>query len=296
MAILKVTNLTKNYGKHEVLKGINLLFEEPGIYALIGPNGSGKTTLFNTISNLLKPTSGEIEVVGKKNTDASIFYEVSFLKDNRVLYEYLSGYDHLTFIQSAQKLPKERVDEVIKKMQIGHYVHKKVGDYSLGMKQSLLIAMAMLNKPKLMILDEPLNGLDPTSVIKVRYLLKELAENGTTILISSHTLSEIDLITDNIMFLKDGRIVEEKIEVANDNIYAINVENTDNLKKILEGFEYKIEDNLLKVNLHEKYIFELLTKLHENQIKYLDISKVKRGTEDRYMEMFPEEIAKIHQQ
>lgn len=296
MAILKVTNLTKNYGKHEVLKGINLLFEEPGIYALIGPNGSGKTTLFNTISNLLKPTSGEIEVLGKKNTDASIFYEVSFLKDNRVLYEYLSGYDHLTFIQSAQKLPKERVDEVIKKMQIGHYVHKKVGDYSLGMKQSLLIAMAMLNKPKLMILDEPLNGLDPTSVIKVRYLLKELAENGTTILISSHTLSEIDLITDNIMFLKDGRIVEEKIEVANDNIYAINVENTDNLEKILEGFEYKIEDNLLKVNLHEKYIFELLTKLHENQIKYLDISKVKRGTEDRYMEMFPEEIAKIHQQ
>ena len=295
MAILKVTNLTKNYGKQEVLKGVNLLLEEPGIYALIGPNGSGKTTLFNTISNLLKPTAGEIEVLGKKNTDASIFYEVSFLKDNRVLYEYLSGYDHLTFIQSAQKLPKERVDEVIKKMQIGHYVHKKVGDYSLGMKQSLLIAMAMLNKPKLMILDEPLNGLDPTSVIKVRYLLKELAENGTTILISSHTLSEIDLITDNIMFLKDGRIVEEKIEVANDNIYAINVENTDNLEKILEGFEYKIEDNLLKVNLHEKDIFELLTKLHENQIKYLDISKVKRGTEEIYMEMFPEEIAKIHQ-
>ena len=296
MAILKVTNLTKNYGKHEVLKGINLLLEEPGIYALIGPNGSGKTTLFNTISNLLKPTSGEIEVLGKKNTDASIFYEVSFLKDNRVLYEYLSGYDHLTFIQSAQKLPKERVYEVIKKMQIGHYVHKKVGDYSLGMKQSLLIAMAMLNKPKLMILDEPLNGLDPTSVIKVRYLLKELTENGTTILISSHTLSEIDLITDNIMFLKAGRIVEEKIEIANGNIYAINVETTDNLEKILEGFEYKIEDNLLKVNLHEKDIFELLTKLHENQIKYLDISKVKRGTEDRYMEMFPEEIAKIRQQ
>lgn len=295
MAILRVTNLTKNYGKQEVLKGINLELEKPGIYALVGPNGSGKTTLFNTISNLLKPTSGEIEVVGKKNTDTSIFYEVSFLKDNRVLYEYLSGYDHLIFIQSAQKLPKERVDEVIKKMQIEHYVHKKVGDYSLGMKQSLLIAMAMLNKPKLMILDEPLNGLDPTSVIKVRYLLKELADNGTTILISSHTLSEIDLLTDNIMFLKDGRIVEEKIDIANDNIYAINVEDADNLGNILEGFEYKIEDNLLKVNLHERDIFELLTKLHENQIKYADISKVKRGTEERYMEMFPEEMAKIKQ-
>ena len=295
MAILRVTNLTKNYGKHEVLKGIDLVFDKPGIYALVGPNGSGKSTLFNIISNLLKPTSGEIEVVGKKNTDASIFYEVSFLKDNRVLYEYLSGYEHLTFIESAQKLPHKRVDEVIEKMQIAHYVHKKVGDYSLGMKQQLLIAMAMLNKPKLMILDEPDNGLDPTSVIKVRYLLKELAENGTTILISSHTLSEIDLLTDNIMFLKDGKIVEEKIDIYN-NIYSITLEDDfENLENLLKEYEYKLEEKELRVNLIDKDIFELLSIFNENQIKYLDISKVKRGTEERYMEMFPEEMAKIQQ-
>lgn len=212
MSILKIENVTKNYGRHEVLKGVNLLLDKPGIVALVGPNGAGKSTLFNIISNLLKPTAGTIEVLGKKNTDPSIFLEVSFLKDNRVLYEYLTGLDHLDFIRIAQKLPKSRVDEVIAKMNIQTYVKKKVGTYSLGMKQHLLIAMALLNKPKLLILDEPLNGLDPTSVILVRRLLKSLAAEGSVVLISSHTLSEIDQMTDNILFLKDGQIVESTFD------------------------------------------------------------------------------------
>lgn len=212
MSILKIENVTKNYGRHEVLKGVNLLLDKPGIVALVGPNGAGKSTLFNIISNLLKPTAGTIEVLGKKNTDPSIFLEASFLKDNRVLYEYLTGLDHLDFIRIAQKLPKSRVDEVIAKMNIQTYVKKKVGTYSLGMKQHLLIAMALLNKPKLLILDEPLNGLDPTSVILVRRLLKSLAAEGSVVLISSHTLSEIDQMTGNILFLKDGQIVESTFD------------------------------------------------------------------------------------
>lgn len=214
MSILKIENVTKNYGRHEVLKGVNLLLDKPGIVALVGPNGAGKSTLFNIISNLSKPTAGTIEVMGKKNTDPSIFFEVSFLKDNRVLYDYLTGFDHLDFIRLAQKLPKSRVDEVIEEMNIAGYVKKKIGTYSLGMKQHLLIAMALLNKPKLLILDEPLNGLDPTSVILVRRLLKALAEEGSVVLISSHTLSEIDQLTDNILFLKDGRLVESAFDVT----------------------------------------------------------------------------------
>lgn len=213
MSILKIKDLKKKYGNHEVLNGINLQIETPGIYAVVGPNGAGKTTLFNLISNLIKADSGDIEVVGKKNTNEDIFFETSFLKDNNVLYDYLTGYDHLNFIKLAQKLPKDRVEEVVRKLQIESYMGRKVGDYSLGMKQHLLIALAMLNKPKLMILDEPLNGLDPTAVIKVRYLLKELVSQGTAILFSSHTLSEIDKLTGNIMFLKDGRIVEKKIRL-----------------------------------------------------------------------------------
>lgn len=131
-----------------------------------------------------------------------------------MLYDYLTGLDHLDFIRLAQKLPKSRVDEVIEEMNIADYVKKKVGSYSLGMKQHLLIAMALLNKPKLLILDEPLNGLDPTSVILVRRLLKALAEEGSVVLISSHTLSEIDQLTDNVLFLKDGRLVESTFDAG----------------------------------------------------------------------------------
>lgn len=296
MTILKVENLKKSFGSTDVLRGIDINIDEKGIYALIGPNGAGKTTLFNIISNLLNPTSGNIEVVGKKNTDSNIFYEVSFLKDNRVLYDYLSGYDHLEFIKTAQKLPKERIDEVINMMQIKEYVNKKVGDYSLGMKQHLLIAMAMLNKPKLMILDEPLNGLDPTAVIKVRYLLKKLAKEGATILISSHTLSEIDLLTDKIMFLKDGKIVEEFVDKNKDNKYEIIVEekSVEKLKQLnLSELDYDIDNNKLTVNLGDKSIDYLLSKLVQANIGIADILKKKVGSEERYMQMFPEEMDRI---
>lgn len=209
MAILKIDQLVKSYGKHQVLKGIDLEITEPGIYALVGPNGAGKSTLFNTISNLITPTSGQIQVLGRSNKDVKIFKETSFLKDNRVLYDYLSGYDHLRFIQMAQKLPKERIQVVVDQLDIGSFIRKRSGDYSLGMKQHLLLAMAMINQPKLMILDEPLNGLDPTAIIKVRKLFKQLESQGTTLLIASHTLSEIDRLTEKIIFLKDGKLLFE---------------------------------------------------------------------------------------
>ncbi|MFM1525047.1 MULTISPECIES: ABC transporter ATP-binding protein [Helcococcus] len=296
MSILKLENVTKKFGKQEVLKGINMHIEKPGIYAVIGPNGAGKSTLFNVISNLLKANSGEIEVVGKKNTNSDIFFEVSFLKDNRVLYDYLTGYDHLAFIKTAQKLPKERIDEVVEKLQIAHYMNKKTGDYSLGMKQHLLIAMAMMNKPKLMILDEPLNGLDPTSVIKVRHLLKELVESGTAILISSHTLSEIDLLTDQIMFLKDGRIVEEQLDVIKDNIYELtltdqSIEKLQNYQ--IEGLNYEVKQDKMIVNIGINKVSYLIEKLEEENIEFTDITKKKVGSEERYMRMFPEEMEKI---
>lgn len=148
-------------------------------------------------------------MLDKENTNPAIFHEASFLKDHSVLYEYLNGIDHLHFIAATQKLPKERVEEVIDLLEIRPYVKRKVREYSLGMKQHLLFAMALLNKPKLMIMDEPLNGLDPTSVVRVRKLLKDLVKEGTTILISSHTLAEIDKLTDKIYFLKDGTILED---------------------------------------------------------------------------------------
>lgn len=295
MSILKVKNVIKKFGDHKVLDGININIDSPGIYALIGPNGAGKTTLFNVISNLIKPTSGKIEVVDRPNTDSKIFYEVSFLKDNRVLYDYLSGYDHLSFIASAQKIDKNRINEVIDKLQISKYIRKKVGTYSLGMKQHLLIAMAILNKPKFLILDEPLNGLDPTSVIKVRRIFQELSKNGTAILISSHTLSEIDLMTNNILFLKNGKIIEEDEFIDNYSKYEILIsdESLEKIERLKDLYDYKLNGNILIIDLEDSNISNLIELLQKNDIKIKDITKIKIGSEEKYMKMFPEEMEKI---
>lgn len=192
--ILSVNNIHKSYGKEEVLKGISFDINNSEIVALVGPNGSGKSTLLNIINNLLC-NNGKVNILGGSNKDPEVFRKISFMQDNTVLYDYLTGYDHLQFIGDLQGITKKHIFETAERIGIDGYLNKKVGHYSLGMKQQLLLAMALINQPKLMILDEPLNGLDPTSAIKVRELLLELAEQGTAILLSSHNLAEIDKVT-----------------------------------------------------------------------------------------------------
>lgn len=209
MTLVKVENITKSFGDHEVLKGATFTIEEAGVVALVGPNGSGKSTLLNIMMNLMDPDGGTVEMFGQDPSHVEIFNDVSFLKDNSVLYPCLTGRDHLSYAASLYGLGKERVDTVINKMGIGNYVDKRVGQYSLGMKQHLLISLAILNQPKFIVMDEPLNGLDPTSIIRTRQLILELVEAGTCILMSSHTLSEVDAVTNHILFLRDGKIQEE---------------------------------------------------------------------------------------
>src|SRR5690625_1075035 len=210
--ILNVKNLKKSYRNHLVLKGINIAIDSPKIIALVGPNGSGKTTLFNCIANLVAINEGTINILGKEHTDSSIFKEMSYLQDNRILYGHLTAHDHLKFVCDVQKLPRSKIKEVIERVGMASYVNKRVNSFSLGMKQHLLLALVLLNDPKLLLLDEPLNGLDPTSALNMRNILLELAEENTTIIISSHQLMEVDRLTNTIYFMKDGKILEESLE------------------------------------------------------------------------------------
>ena len=202
-------NLSKRFKKQLVINDISLTIDTPGIWALVGPNGVGKTTLLNLFTNLIPATSGTVQLVGKSNKDHTVFKEVSFLQDNTVLFDYLTGYDHLKYICDVHNLPKKRIHEIATYVGMESYLKKTAGDYSLGMKQHLLLAMAIVNNPKLLLLDEPLNGLDPTSAILIRKILVELAENGTTIILSSHNLAEVDRVTKNIIFLKGGRLIKK---------------------------------------------------------------------------------------
>lgn len=295
MNILKVENLKKAYGDNKVLKGVNLSIDSPGIRALVGPNGSGKTTLFSVITNLLKTDSGSVEVLGMKNNNPDIFREISFLKDNTVLYSYLTGLDHLQFIAYAQSLPKSRIDEVCEVIGINNYVGYKTGTYSLGMKQHLLLAMAIMNKPKLMILDEPLNGLDPTSIIKIRKLLKEMANDGTAILLSSHTLSEIDLITSDILFLSEGKIIDEDISRYKTIEYKLLLKD-ESISKASLLLENNKNITLRASNLiyrtKELDIQKFVNMMTENGIEFTEINKRRIGAEERYKSIFPEKSIK----
>lgn len=293
--IVEVNNLNKSYGKHKVLNDLSFKIEKPQVLALIGPNGSGKSTLMNCMMNLISFDSGEIEILGKSNKDYEIFREVSFLKDNRVLYPYLTGFDHLKYICDIQKIPQKRIDQVIELADIGSFYKKIVSSYSLGMKQRLLLAMALCNNPKLILMDEPLNGLDTDSIFKFRDLIKNLGENNTTILISSHSLNELDYITNDILFLKDGSVIYEDIEIYKQTEYRIFLENSDDLKVLQsfldensENIKYQIKEseNSIIFNLKDSKINQILSFIYKNDIKIKKILAKTYGAEDRYRKIF----------
>lgn len=289
--ILSIRGVSKSYGKSLVLNDISLAIAEPKILALVGPNGSGKSTLLNVITNLLKPDKGEVFILGRSNQNADIFKEVSFLQDNSVLYEYLTGHDHLQFIADVQGLSRQAITDATERLGITGYIHKKVGHYSLGMKQHLLVAMAIVNDPKLLILDEPLNGLDPTSAIKIRKLLLELHKEGKTVLVSSHNLPEIDQVTSDILFLKDGRIIEENIRQNEILFYLVSVDQPEKGESVLRESSFPFESVEGKIKLDDLHsLAEIMKKLGEAQVQVMDIEKVKMGTESRYRHLFTKEV------
>lgn len=288
--ILSVNDIHKSYGEEQVLKGISFAIETPQILALVGPNGSGKSTLLNIITNLSTANRGEVSILGKSNKDPNIFKDISFMQDNTVLYDYLTGYDHLQFIADVQRLSKQQLLNTAERIGISGYLNKKVKNYSLGMKQHLLLAMAVVNDPKLLILDEPLNGLDPTSAIRVRELLLELFEQGTTILLSSHNLAEIDRVTSKILFLKSGLLIQEDMSAYEQIRYAFVVEDVEKAENALVEAAIPVETvgNNLQIYSERASLASVLAVFEQQAIVVLDVEKKVLGSEDRYRNIFGE--------
>ncbi|WP_306978311.1 ABC transporter ATP-binding protein [Alkalibacillus salilacus] len=281
--------LFKSYKGRQILNDIHISIDEPQIIALVGPNGSGKTTLLDCMTGLVRPDQGSIELLGKDPSDPTLYYDVSYLQDNRVLYEDLTGYEHLYFICRMQKQPLSQVQQVIDKLDIATYMDKKVKNYSLGMKQHLLLAIAIINNPKLLILDEPLNGMDPSNSINVRNLLLDLYENGTTIILSSHNLDEIDRLTNDIFFLKDGELLKESIEDLAAEYYFISVQDMSKAKEALNSFHHQtmtFEQDSIQVKSNDVDLHSVLQRLVEFEVNILDIKKRKTGAKIRYQELY----------
>lgn len=280
--MLEVVNIEKSYGNKKILQGISFSIEKGQIKALVGPNGSGKTTLMNTMTNLLKRDGGQVLVDGKEFNDEKIFNHISFFKDEKILDENLYGMDYLNYIKNVYKRTKDDVDRVIKEIGIESFVKSKTGSYSLGMKKKLMLAMDFLPQRDIILLDEPLSGLDPTSVIKMMALIKKKAKDGQGILISSHSLNDIDEITNNILFLKDGKILEEVLE--NEKFIEIISSDNEKLSSVLNSKGFNMDKNMISLN--NSSINDILSVIIENNIEILDIKRRSKTSQERYKEIF----------
>lgn len=211
--IVRTKQLTRAYMGKEVVSNVNINIKPGEIYGMLGPNGAGKTTVMKMITNLIKPTVGEIEIFGERLTDTSyrqlgrmgtiiehpIFYDKLTARENLDLHCEYMGYHN-----------KKSIDKALELVNLQGIDHKAVKEFSMGMKQRLGIARAIMTKPELLILDEPINGLDPLGIKELRDLFKMLCKQyGITILISSHILGEIELIADTIAVMNDGKLLQE---------------------------------------------------------------------------------------
>lgn len=289
MPNLSVKNLTKRYGENLVLDDLSLELNEAGVWALVAPNGTGKTTFLDCITNLITYQSGKITVKGIDNKNNVIFKKLSYLQDASILFPNLTGKDHLKFVANIQKLPKNRINEIVTLTKIEKFYKRPVRTYSLGMKQRLLLAISLINNPEVLLLDEPFNGLDPSSQIELRVMLKEIAQKGTLVILSTHFLGEISQLTDRLMFLKDKKIVKKIVE-DEFLVYAIDTTSNEYALELLSPFlvSGSIEEDVIVCQFKRNCFDSAIKTIQQNGIKLIKIREHINASEQMYQRLFAE--------
>ncbi|MFB9326902.1 ABC transporter ATP-binding protein [Paenibacillus aurantiacus] len=208
--ILQTNGLTKKLGGKAVVNDVSMRIRQGDIYGFLGPNGAGKTTTIRMLLGLAKPTQGSVHIFGKelKRERMAILRKVGSLVEYPSYYGHLTAYDNLEALRRILDVPRQRIDEVLAIVRLTKEARRAVKGYSLGMKQRLGIAAALLGQPDLLILDEPTNGLDPAGILEIRELIKSMPQaHGVTILVSSHLLSEIDQMASRVGIIAKGRMI-----------------------------------------------------------------------------------------
>lgn len=245
--IMETVGLRKSYKGNIVVNDVNIHVPKGTIYGFVGPNGAGKSTVMKMILNLIQPEAGEVQLFGEKVTDQSyeVFKRVGSIIENPYFYEKMTARQNLELHCDYMGFPnKERIDEVLQMVDLQNVEGKQIRHYSLGMKQRLAIARAILARPEFLILDEPINALDPEGIREMRTLFQKLnREDGTTIFISSHILSEVDLIADTIGIIRHGKLLTElpieEIHKHQTDYISLQVDDVIRAAALLEGMGIK---------------------------------------------------------
>lgn len=297
MNVLEVKDVYKHLGKNEIIKGISFSVKEGEIFGFLGPNGAGKTTTIRMMVGLIAANKGTITVMGHdiSREREKALKNIGAVVENPELYTYLTGRQNLMQIAAIRRIAKKDVEEVIQLVNLEGRIDDKVKKYSLGMKQRLGLAAALISKPKLLILDEPTNGLDPTGIMDFRDIVKKAAkELKTAVFISSHMLSEVQQLCDTVAFISNGLIKSVEsitggdIKKEKDTIVVItkDIEKCEEILKTL-AFVHKThrDENSLVVELDENSTPELIFSMAENRIRVIEVYKKYKGLEERYMEL-----------
>lgn len=291
--ILKCEKLNKVIKKKQILDNVSFELNAGEILGFIGPNGAGKTTTIKLVLGLQSITSGKVEINGfdVQKDFVKAIERVGAIVENPDFYMYLSGRKNLELVANMYKnVDNKRIDEVVKLVGLENRIKDKVSKYSLGMRQRLGIAQAILNKPNLLILDEPTNGLDPEGIKDLREFLVKLAkEENMAIFISSHNLSELESFCTKVCIIKNGKIIETasmealKSETGDErNVYEVEIDNTDNIKDYKEEIEI-VDKSKFRVTISKEEVPNFIEKLIEDNIKVYEFKEEKISLEDAFL-------------
>lgn len=290
--VLSVKNLNKSFGKNQVLFNVNFNCQKGRIVGLIGANGAGKTTIMKAILSLTQ-SRGQIKVNGQLVTfDSHLALDkVGALIEYPGIYPFLTGHDHLKLFASDMDDKLQRIQNIIDELKMNQYIDKKAKGYSLGMKQKLGIAMAFVNNPNLVILDEPMNGLDPQATKDLRELILNKSQQGVTFLISSHILGELQKLAEDLIVIDHGKIIQKTTMqdlLANNQHYVILKTDNDSLaNEILLRAKYEIDSIApLKIVMTENQTVEkIMNLLRNNNINVQDIQHIDADLEESVLKL-----------
>ncbi|MCY8236826.1 ABC transporter ATP-binding protein [Bacillus inaquosorum] len=291
--VLELKNVTKNIRGRTIIDHLSFTIREGEVFGFLGPNGAGKTTTIRMMVGLMKLSQGDVFICGQsiKKDYAKAIKHIGAIVENPELYKFLSGYKNLQqYARMVKGVTKEKIDEVVELVGLTDRIHDKVKTYSLGMRQRLGLAQCLLHDPKVLILDEPTNGLDPAGIREIRDHLKKLTrEKGMAVIVSSHLLSEMELMCDRIAILQKGKLIDiqnVKDEITDEkDTYFFHVEQPNEAASVLKEYDLVSKTNGVEVKLSKDEVPAAIELLVMQQIRIYEVKAVTKSLEDRFLEM-----------
>jgi ABC-2 type transport system ATP-binding protein len=292
-SILKISNLTKKYGLLTAVSNLSFDIEKGSIYGILGPNGSGKSTTLGIVLNVVNKTAGDFSWFGGSLTTHQALKKVGAIIERPNFYPYMTAYQNLKLVCKIKGVSYDSIEKILKIVGLDDRKHSKFSTFSLGMKQRLAIASALLNDPEILILDEPTNGLDPQGIHQIREIIKTISQQGTTILLASHLLDEVEKVCTHVVVLRKGKnLYSGRVDelISSHGFFELKTHQRDDLLKLLEthpNFSHtKIENDLITAFLENPMEAEEFNRLlFKNGIVLSHLVKRKESLEEQFLQL-----------